>query len=93
MAVPDRLPVAVVGGGLGGTVAAILLEQAGYDVRLYEQTPKLARIGAGINLSSNATRVIQRCGLLERMTRQALVTRSFRSARMEYGRVYFRAAL
>jgi len=77
MAVPDRLPIAVVGGGLGGTVAAILLEQAGYDVRLYEQTPKLARIGAGINLSSNATRVIQRCGLLERMTRQALLPDRF----------------
>jgi 6-hydroxynicotinate 3-monooxygenase len=57
------LRIAIVGGGLGGTVCAILLQQAGYDTTVYEQAPKLERIGAGINLSSNATRVLRLTGL------------------------------
>ena len=43
--------IAVVGGGLGGTLAAILLQRAGHEVAVYEQAPMLERIGAGIFLS------------------------------------------
>jgi 6-hydroxynicotinate 3-monooxygenase len=89
MAMPGRLPVAIVGGGLGGTIAAILLQQAGYDVRLYEQAPKLTRIGAGIHLSPNATRVIRRCGLLETMTRQALLPNRFDQREWDTGEFTF----
>lgn len=89
MAEPGKLPVAVVGGGLGGTVAAILLQQAGYDVRLYEQAPELARIGAGINLSANATRVIRRCGLLDTMAKQALMPDRFDQREWNTGKSTF----
>src|SRR5213595_1549374 len=40
--------IAVIGAGLGGTVAAALLQRAGYQVRLYEQAPAFSRLGAGI---------------------------------------------
>ena len=63
MAHSATMRIAVVGGGLGGTVAAIMLERAGHRVTLYEQAPSLARIGAGINLSPNATRILRHIGL------------------------------
>jgi 6-hydroxynicotinate 3-monooxygenase len=84
-----KMRVAVVGGGLGGTVAAILLQQPGYDVRIYEQAPGLTRIGAGINLSPNATCVIRRCGLLEAMSEQALLPASFDQREWDTGAITF----
>jgi 6-hydroxynicotinate 3-monooxygenase len=84
-----KMSIAVVGGGLGGTVAAILLEQAGHHVRVYEQAPRLARIGAGIHLSPNATRVIRACGLLETMARQALLPDRFDQREWNTGEITF----
>jgi salicylate hydroxylase len=55
--------VAVVGAGLGGLVAAIALRQRGFDVTVYEQAPQLGEIGAGIQISPNASRVLIGLGL------------------------------
>jgi salicylate hydroxylase len=55
--------VAVVGAGLGGLTAAIALRQRGFDVTVYEQAPALGEIGAGIQLSPNAMRVLVGLGL------------------------------
>jgi salicylate hydroxylase len=55
--------VAVVGAGLGGLTAAIALRQRGFDVTVYEQAPQLGEIGAGIQLSPNAMRVLIGLGL------------------------------
>jgi len=55
--------VAVVGAGLGGLNAAIALIQRGFDVTIYEQADALGEIGAGIQLSPNASRVLMALGL------------------------------
>jgi salicylate hydroxylase len=55
--------VAVVGAGLGGLTAAIALRQRGFDVTVYEQSAALGEIGAGIQLSPNAMRVLMGLGL------------------------------
>src|SRR4029077_17064196 len=55
--------VAVVGAGLGGLNAAIALRQRGFDVTVYEQADALGEIGAGIQLSPNASRVLATLGL------------------------------
>jgi salicylate hydroxylase len=55
--------VAVVGAGLGGLNAAIALRQRGLDVTVYEQSDVLGEIGAGIQLSPNAMRVLMALGL------------------------------
>jgi 2-polyprenyl-6-methoxyphenol hydroxylase-like FAD-dependent oxidoreductase len=55
--------VAVVGAGLGGLTAAIALRQRGFDVTVYEQADRLGEIGAGIQLSPNAVRVLIALGL------------------------------
>jgi len=55
--------IAIVGGGLGGLTAAIALRQRGFEVTVYEQAPALGEIGAGIQLSPNAMRVLIGLGL------------------------------
>src|SRR5271155_2922014 len=55
--------VAVVGAGLGGLSAAGFLQRSGFAVKVYEQAPTFSRIGAGIILSANATKVLRRLGL------------------------------
>src|SRR5215213_9416181 len=55
--------IAIVGGGLGGLTAAIALRQRGFDVTVYEQADQLGEIGAGIQLSPNAMRVLIALGL------------------------------
>ena len=47
--------VAVVGGGIGGLAAALSLFRAGFDVHVYEQAHTLREVGAGIQVSPNAS--------------------------------------
>jgi salicylate hydroxylase len=55
--------IAIVGAGLGGLTAAVALRQRGFDVTVYEQADRLGEIGAGIQLSPNAMRVLMGLGL------------------------------
>ena len=59
--------IAVIGGGLGGIAAASLLQQSGYNVRVYEQTRDFGRIGAGIHLGPNVVRVLDRMGVAKKL--------------------------
>jgi len=55
--------VAIVGAGIGGLAAALALTQRGIDVDVYEQAPALHELGAGVQVSSNGTRVLHALGL------------------------------
>jgi salicylate hydroxylase len=55
--------VAVVGGGIGGLFAANALIAQGVPVSVYEQAPALGEIGAGVMLTPNSVRQLQRVGL------------------------------
>lgn len=56
------LSVAIVGGGIGGLAAAVLLAQDGHRVRVFEQASRFARVGAGIQMTPNAMKVLRRIG-------------------------------
>jgi len=58
-----RFRVVVVGGGIGGLFAANALIARGLDVSVYEQAPALGEIGAGVFLTPNSVRHLQRVGL------------------------------
>lgn len=72
---PKSLRVAVVGCGLGGATAAIFLQRAGFDVKVYEQSPELKRVGAGISLGPNVIKVIGSLGLDKKFIEVGTVAR------------------
>src|SRR5882672_7615752 len=47
--------------------AAATLRQIGIDVRVYEQAPRFARIGAGIQMMPNSMKVLRRIGVEEKV--------------------------
>jgi salicylate hydroxylase len=57
------MKIAVIGGGIGGLSAALGLLKAGFDVQVYEQASLFGEIGAGIQISPNAPRLLRRLGL------------------------------
>ncbi len=50
--------IIIVGCGIGGAAAALALTRAGHEVHVFERTPVLAEIGAGIGLLPNAMRAL-----------------------------------
>jgi salicylate hydroxylase len=58
-----RPHVAIVGGGIGGLFAANALVAQGVPVSVYEQAPAIGEIGAGVFLTPNSVRHLQRIGL------------------------------
>lgn len=68
---PKQLSVAIVGAGMGGLAAAATLRQVGVDVQVYEQARAFARIGAGIQMLPNSSRVLRGIGVLDGLRRTA----------------------
>lgn len=68
-----QAPVAIVGAGIGGLCAALALAQQGVRSVVFERVPALTEVGAGIQLSPNAMRVLARLGVSESITAVACV--------------------
>jgi|KBSSwiStaDraftv2_1062776.scaffolds.fasta_scaffold00307_7 6-hydroxynicotinate 3-monooxygenase len=64
---PKPLSVAIVGAGIGGLAVAATLRRFGMEARLYEQAPRFARIGAGIQMMPNSMQVLRQIGVDERL--------------------------
>jgi salicylate hydroxylase len=89
----ERVCVAVIGGGIGGLAAAASLLQAGFDVQVYEQAKALGEVGAGINIGPNASRLLHRLGLAERLGACGVKPTTFDQRRWDDGRFLVRAPL
>jgi salicylate hydroxylase/6-hydroxynicotinate 3-monooxygenase len=66
-----KLDIAIVGAGIGGLAIAALLERAGHQVNVYEQAPRFARVGAGIQMAPNAVKVLRGLGIEDQLRRIA----------------------
>jgi salicylate hydroxylase len=85
--------IAIVGGGIGGLTAAICLLKEGFDVQVYEQSRLLSEVGAGINISPNASRILIRLGLGEECSRLAYRSPFFHQRRWDDGRTLTKTRL
>lgn len=53
----------IVGAGVGGLTAALCLARAGWQVSVYERAARIEGVGAGLQISPNASRVLIHLGL------------------------------
>jgi salicylate hydroxylase len=79
--------VTIAGAGIGGLTAALALAQRGFEITVLEAADRLEEVGAGLQLSPNAARVLIALGIAERLESHVvvpehLVVRNARSGRL-----------
>ena len=79
--------IGIAGGGIGGLTLALACREAGLtDITVYEQAAQSEALGAGVQLSPNATRVLAALGLKGELSRVAFYPQAvhFRTWRTGY---------
>jgi 3-hydroxybenzoate 6-monooxygenase len=71
----DKDQIIIVGGGIGGLSAALMLGHTELRVRVLERAEEFTEIGAGLQLAPNATRLLGQYGLLEDVLDTAVLPR------------------
>jgi salicylate hydroxylase len=56
--------IIIAGAGIGGLTAALAFAARGFSVQVFDQAGDLREVGAGLQLSPNATRILRRLGVL-----------------------------
>jgi 2-polyprenyl-6-methoxyphenol hydroxylase-like FAD-dependent oxidoreductase len=69
---PGRIPLLIVGGGIGGLATALAASQAGYPAHVIEKAEEFTEIGAGLQLAPNATRMLDRLGIWGEIQKHAI---------------------
>ena len=59
--------IVIIGAGIGGLATSLALAKRGIDALVLEQAPHIKTVGAGIQLSPNATRILHWFGLEDDM--------------------------
>src|SRR6195256_1906029 len=68
----NKLPILIVGGGIGGFATALALSRKGIAVHLIEQQTDFREVGAGIQLGPNVFRMFEVLGVTEAVSRFAV---------------------
>jgi salicylate hydroxylase len=69
--------ILIIGGGMGGLATALALARRGFtNIAVFEMASKLAEVGAGINITPNLARLLDRFGVLDILREEAVVIRS-----------------
>lgn len=67
----SQLPILVSGAGIGGLTTALCLAARGFRVNLVEKRTRLEEVGAGLQLSPNASHILIGLGLGKALSRAA----------------------
>jgi 2-polyprenyl-6-methoxyphenol hydroxylase-like FAD-dependent oxidoreductase len=89
----EATSIAVVGAGIGGLTAALSLHRAGFDVHVYEQASTVSEVGAGIQVSPNASRILHGLGLADDLAEMGVCPLAWHQRRWQDGRTLVRAPL
>jgi salicylate hydroxylase len=85
--------ILIAGAGIGGLAAAACLLQEGYDVEVYEQASELGEIGAGIQTSAPAVKVLHHLGLAKQMADVSVKPQAFEFKLFDTGEVLHKVPL
>lgn len=88
-----QIRVAVAGAGIAGLTFAAALRRAGIDCHLYEQAERLTEVGAGVQVTPNATRLLHRLGLYDRLRGAAVAPQAIEMRRWDDGSLLQRTEL
>jgi len=91
--VPSSRSVIIVGAGIGGLTAALAIARRGFEVAVFDQAERLEEVGAGIQLSPNASRILLALGLAEQLQRHVVTPEELRVIDARTARVLARAPL
>jgi len=80
-----RRKILVAGAGIGGLTAAACLARRGFEVEIFEQAPQLGEVGAGIQTSANAVKVLYDLGLRDRLEQVAVKPKAYEFRRFDTG--------
>ena len=83
----------IVGAGIGGLTAALAIARRGFEVAVFDQAERLEEVGAGIQLSPNASRILLALGLTEQLQRHVVTPEELRVIDARTARVLARAPL
>ncbi|TMJ91100.1 MAG: FAD-binding protein [Alphaproteobacteria bacterium] len=90
---PSSRSVVIVGAGIGGLTAALAIARRGFEVAVFDQAERLEEVGAGIQLSPNASRILLALGLAEQLQRHVVTPEELRVIDALTARVLARAPL
>jgi salicylate hydroxylase len=85
--------VLIAGAGLGGLAAAASLVRRGFQVEVFEQAPQLGEVGAGIQVSANAVKVLFDLGLHDRLEAVTVKPKAYEFRRFDDGEMLHRVPL
>jgi len=85
--------IVIIGAGIGGLTAAAMLLQRGHRVRVFEQAAQLGEVGAGLQLSANATKVLRVLGLDSELEKYGVLPKAFEFRRFDTGEILHRMPL
>lgn len=86
-------PIVIAGAGIAGLTTALALAARGFAVEVLERASDLAEVGAGIQLSPNASRILIRLGLGERLKDAVVVPEAMEVRSGHSGRLIVRSEL
>jgi salicylate hydroxylase len=66
-----KAKILIAGGGIGGITALLALRQRGIEAELFEQAAAFGQVGAGLQVSGNATKILRALGLGEALAKIA----------------------
>lgn len=85
--------IIIIGAGLGGLTAAACLLQRGHQVRVFEQASQLGEVGAGIQMSANAMKVLDAIALRPLIEPVVVRPKAFEFRRFDDGELLHRIPL
>lgn len=90
---PGELPFIIIGGGIGGTAAALALSRKGKRAVVLEQAADLTEIGAGIQMPPNAFKAFDALGVLGSVEAVAAYPEKLVLGDMQTGGVVYQAPI